>query len=963
MPAESSYQVMLREDRERQAAMAAQNKALADEARAEEEINANQKHTSSVTSGAAEPQRSDVNSIPAQKIGNADGYAAAWKGHAVLTCNGNFDSKIKTGADYSTITLGEIFNQADPARVDKGRAPAIICSTYHAFDGREHDTQRQRGQFVAIPGDIDKGNTPFDTVQRLVREFFGEGVAYLVYSTASSTEAEKHWRTLVPLVEPLAFTEWSALCMAFYGFMEANGCQMDWSLARAGQIAYLPNVPKAARKADGTPKFFVRDAQDGRGLTMADGLVQQSLNNLLAQREADTAALELARAEARAARQRRLEQRGAGNEASSVVDAFNAAHSIEELLVANLYEQSPVSDVDWRSPYQTSGSYATRVVDDHWISLSGTDSQAGLGAESKSGHRYGDAFDIYCHFDHGGNFTAAVKAAAAELGMKYQEGTEPRGKAYADIINTICGAAVMGCDPGEFSDIVLSAIAGSRGLTPSEVDDLLKRVKKETGVSLKALRDELQSRNDGADGQGLTHADYALQLLESLVDSTGEVRPVGIEGRIYTFEDDGVFRGRLAGDYEVEVGKRFSGMKNCQRRGDYLGVAAHAYAIAAQGNEGFFSDAPIGLACPDGFYRLSTDGGITVEPLGAEHRQRFVLRTSPVPGMPTPLFDRYLADTFASEHPHLVTEQIAQLQEIMGAVVFGLMARHEKVALFYGPGRAGKGTALKIIEELVPREWHAASSPFRWDAEYYLADLAGKRLNVVGELPEEEPIPAAHFKTVTGRDLLTGRHPTGKPFTFRNEAAHIFNTNHFVNTRDHSEAFFTRWLIVGFLNSRLGRGDEAIDADLAEHIVHDELGGVLAWAMDGAKRLQKRGRFQVTATHTKLLGQWRRRTDSVLEFLHDSECVELQVSAAEGEGFMWKRADLYADYVTWCYAAGRKPMGKHKVFEALEAPAAMSLGLKVARDPVLREVVLGARRSRLEQHAQPYGGAYASDFA
>lgn len=960
MAAESSYQLLMREQRERQAALAAKNKTPADEAGAKEKIQAIQKTASTITSGATEPERSEMNDESPQ--GAQGHHADDWKNHPVLTCNGNFDTKIKTGGDYSTITLGEIFNQAEPASVEKGRAPAVICSAYHAFDGREHKTQRQQGQYLAVPGDIDKGDTSFETVQRLIREFFGEGTASLIYSTASSREGERRWRTLVPLAEPLGFHEWNTLCMAFYAYMEANGCQMDWSLAGAGQIAYLPNVPRSKRKADGSPKFFIREAQDGPGLTMADGLVQQSVTRLVEQRAIDAAALELARAEARTARERRQAQRGASAE-GSVIEAYNAAHSIEELLIDNGYEQSPVNDADWRSVYQSSGSYATRVIDDHWISLSGSDMTAKLGAESKSGHRYGDAFDIYCHFNHGGNFNAAIKAAAAELGMKYQEGTEPRGKAYTDIINTICGAAVMGCDPGEFSDIVLSAITGSRGLTPSEIDDLLKRVKKETGVSLKALRDELQSRNDGADGQGLTHADYALQLLESLVDSTGEVRPVGIEGRIYTFEDDGVFRGRLAGDYEVEVGKRFSGMKNCQRRGDYLGVAAHAYAIAAQGNDGFFSDAPIGLACPDGFYRLSTDGEITVEPLGAEHRQRFVLRTSPKPGMPTPLFDRYLADTFASEHPHLVAEQIAQVQEIMGAVVFGLMARHEKVALFYGPGRAGKGTALKIIEELVPREWHAASSPFRWDAEYYLADLAGKRLNVVGELPEEEPIPAAHFKTVTGRDLLTGRHPTGKPFTFRNEAAHIFNTNHFVNTRDHSEAFFTRWLIVGFLNSRLGKGDEAIDADLAEHIVHDELGGVLAWAMDGAKRLQKRGRFQVTATHTRLIGQWRRRTDSVLEFLHDSECVELQAGAVEGESFMWKRADLYTDYVTWCYAAGRKPMGKHKVFEALEAPAAMSLGLKVARDPVLREVVLGARRSRHEQQAQIYGGAYASDFA
>jgi len=51
--------------------------------------------------------------------------------------------------------------------------------------------------------------------------------------------------------------------------------------------------------------------------------------------------------------------------------------------------------------------------------------------------------------------------------------------------------------------------------------------------------------------------------------------------------------------------------------------------------------------------------------------------------------------------------------------------------------------------------------------------LAGKRLNVVGEFPEDMPIPATDFKTVTGRDLLSGRDPGGRQFTFRSEAAHI----------------------------------------------------------------------------------------------------------------------------------------------------------------------------------------------
>ena len=84
--------------------------------------------------------------------------------------------------------------------------------------------------------------------------------------------------------------------------------------------------------------------------------------------------------------------------------------------------------------------------------------------------------------------------------------------------------------------------------------------------------------------------------------------------------------------------------------------------------------------------------------------------------------------------------------------------------------------------------------------------MAGSRLKVVGELPDSKVIPAAAFKTVTGGDLLTERHPNHRPISFKNEAVHLFMSNHFINTTDHSEAFFTRWLLVEFPNSRTRLG-------------------------------------------------------------------------------------------------------------------------------------------------------------
>lgn len=512
------------------------------------------------------------------------------------------------------------------------------------------------------------------------------------------------------------------------------------------------------------------------------------------------------------------------------------------------------------------------------------------------------------------------------------------GRTFDDIMATIKEAQIQPGGEAQFATEVLTR-AAKANLSPIHEELVIKGLKTATGVRLAAMRATLKRIKEGdeaGESYGWTHFDYAVQLLGALAAETGGKPPVGTEGAIYTVGADAVWRGRQANEFEVDVAERFSGREKCERRSDYSGIAMHAYAIAARGNADFFAGAPIGMACPDGvFYRVETDGALVTEVLTAEHRQRFIVATTPRE-MPTPLFDRFLAQTFATDTPDECKAQTALLQEVMGAAALGLMARHEKVVLLYGPGRSGKGTALKILEALVPKEWRTAVTPFRWNSEYYLANLAGKRLNVVGELPEDMPIPAAEFKTVTGRDLLAGRDPGGRPFTFRNEAAHIFNSNYLISTRDHSDAFFTRWIVIAFMNSRMGAGDAAIEIDLADRIVKEELPGVLWWALQGACRLTARGRFQTTRSHGETLAKWRRRTDSLLEFLHDAERCRL-----EPGGEPVKRTVVYSQYVSWCVESGRKPMGKHKLFDALESPQAKALGLRVRRHEKLREVVDG----------------------
>jgi D5 N terminal like len=81
--------------------------------------------------------------------------------------------------------------------------------------------------------------------------------------------------------------------------------------------------------------------------------------------------------------------------------AFNARHSVAELLEKYGYQRDPHSHDDWRSPFQTNDTYATHVWSDgHWSSLSGSDAEARLGQVSEDGsQRWGDAYDLFQFFE------------------------------------------------------------------------------------------------------------------------------------------------------------------------------------------------------------------------------------------------------------------------------------------------------------------------------------------------------------------------------------------------------------------------------------------------------------------------------------------------------------------------------------------------------------------------------------
>jgi len=429
-----------------------------------------------------------------------------------------------------------------------------------------------------------------------------------------------------------------------------------------------------------------------------------------------------------------------------------------------------------------------------------------------------------------------------------------------------------------------------------------------------------------------THHDIALATIAWL--TRDETPPIYSNGCFWLPDRSGLFVARSLEWMQGQVAHRFNDRKSCRKQSDYRQIAAHMSVLTEDPH--YFDDAPPGVASAAGFHQLSPCGAVETVPLMLAHRQTFALPKAPENDAEAPLTDALLAAAFEGDSE---VDQTDLWWQCFGAALFGLLPRHQVAVLLLGVQRSGKSTLQRILESAFPADAVCAVSPQQWGHEYHVAALAGKRLNVVGELADDAPIPAAPFKNVTGLNLVGARHPTHRPFSFRNAAAHVFASNVLPPTTDRSEAFYRRWRVIRFVNTVPA---ERVDHKLLDKIIRDEMPAILAAAFRGAERVARAGALRTTAPHEAALNKWRHAANPLQQFLADDEWIELDSESREHS-----TRDVYEAYRRWSTAAGfRNPFGRNHFLDLLESTGA-GRGVAIRR-VASKNVVAGLRLLRHE---------------
>jgi putative DNA primase/helicase len=190
--------------------------------------------------------------------------------------------------------------------------------------------------------------------------------------------------------------------------------------------------------------------------------------------------------------------------------------------------------------------------------------------------------------------------------------------------------------------------------------------------------------------------------------------------------------------------------------------------------------------------------------------------------------------------------------------------------------------------------------------------LAGKRLNVVSELPEADILQAESFKAVVSGDSMTGRHIRQAPFTFRPVAGHIFAGNRLPGTNDQTHGFWRRILVAQF--NRIFAVPEQ-DPKLAERLVEAELPSIVSWFLAGAARVLAQGSYTIPASSSAAVEKWKRHADQVRAFVSEWTAV-LPLDAPTSEWII--SADLYRAYRTWATENGHRVVAVNTFGQRME---------------------------------------------
>ncbi|MGY3621239.1 phage/plasmid primase, P4 family [Bradyrhizobium sp. USDA 10063] len=262
-----------------------------------------------------------------------------------------------------------------------------------------------------------------------------------------------------------------------------------------------------------------------------------------------------------------------------------------------------------------------------------------------------------------------------------------------------------------------------------------------------------------------------------------------------------------------------------------------------------------------------------------------VTLVSPSDDAECPVFDEFIAFALDGD-----ADNIAFLDRYLGYCLTGLTCE-EFLLFLYGKEGTGKGTLTKTVMNIMHQYARAVPIEMFTDKstkqEYYRADLSGYRFIVASEPAKGAAWNEAFVNEATGSDIMSGRHPSGRPFDFDPTHKLVIHGNAVPDLKAAASGLKRRLGILPF--SRVPNNP---DHGLKEKL-RAEYPAILRRMINGCLAYQRQG-LAIPANVRAATSEYFERQDRLSRFVAD-EC-DLLPTARERAGVMLQAYNQWADH-------------------------------------------------------------------
>jgi putative DNA primase/helicase len=267
-------------------------------------------------------------------------------------------------------------------------------------------------------------------------------------------------------------------------------------------------------------------------------------------------------------------------------------------------------------------------------------------------------------------------------------------------------------------------------------------------------------------------------------------------------------------------------------------------------------------------------------------------------------------------------------QSIEGlADMFGYMltddTSQQKAFMMIGPPRCGKGTILRVLENLVGQHNRVSPSLASIGTQFGLQPLVGKRVAMISDARlsgkvDQQPI-VENLLRITGEDALSVPRKYLGDWTGKLSTRFVLASNETPGFTDASAALANRFILFKFNTSFLGREDHSLTSRLLQ-----ELPGIVLWALAGLDRLKARGYLIQPESSRELADELRETSSPISEFVAE-KCII-------GPEYEVERGEIFEAWREWCKSQGMDHPGTMARFGKLLNAGVSGIGRAQPRE-------------------------------